>query len=244
MDKLSKKYGEAFLKNPDEKDERYKQLQKDYDELSAIEQKKETLRLKEFIKAHPGSFSAIYLLDQYSRNLDISEVKSLYAMLSPTYKNTPTGKNIIASIEARNNTAVGKQAPDFTQSDTSGHEVKLSDFNGKYVLLDFWASWCVPCRAESPHLLKVFNQYKDKGFTVLGVSLDQPNKKEAWLSAIHKDGLLWTQVSDLKGWDNAAAKQYDISAIPANILIDPNGKIVAKNLQGEDLENKLNEVLK
>lgn len=130
---------------------------------------------------------------------------------------------------------------DFTQNDINGKAVKLSDFKGKYVLLDFWASWCGPCRAENPNVLKAYNQYKDKNFTILGVSLDE--KGDAWQKAIKDDALPWMQVSDLKGWQNEASSKYGISGIPANFLINPEGIIIAKDLRGEDLETKLAEVL-
>ncbi|WP_431215912.1 thioredoxin-like domain-containing protein [Puia sp. P3] len=117
------------------------------------------------------------------------------------------------------------------------------ELQGKYVLVDFWASWCVPCRGENPNVVAAFNKYKDRNFTVLGVSLDQPTGKEKWLKAIHDDRLTWTHVSDLKFWNNAVARQYDINSIPANLLLDPEGKIVAKDLHGEELEKKLSEVL-
>ena len=151
-------------------------------------------------------------------------------------------KNTIAfqeQIEIAKKTGIGKFAMDFTQNDTLGMPVSLSQFRGKYVLVDFWASWCGPCRVENPNVVKVFHQYKDKGFTVLGVSLDRPNAKDKWLKAIHDDGLAWTQVSDLKFWDNEVAKLYGIRAIPQNLLIDPQGKIIAKNLRGMELEQYL-----
>src|SRR5690606_23321862 len=129
-------------------------------------------------------------------------------------------------------------------NDTTGKPVSLSDFRGQYVLLDFWASWCGPCRAENPNIVKAFNKYKDKNFTVLGVSLDAKEQNAAWLAAIKKDNLTWTQVSDLKGWENEVAKQYGIRAIPQNYLIDPSGKIIAKNVRGGALERTLQGILK
>lgn len=136
-------------------------------------------------------------------------------------------------------TPLGSKAKDFTQNDLNGKPVSLSSFKGKYVLVDFWASWCAPCRAENPTVVKAFNTYKDKGFAILGVSLDAQNTKQAWIDAIAKDGLVWTQVSDLKSFNNEAAVLYGVKAIPQNFLIDPNGVIVAKNLRGNALEEKL-----
>ncbi|MES2809852.1 MAG: TlpA disulfide reductase family protein, partial [Bacteroidota bacterium] len=147
------------------------------------------------------------------------------------------------SIDEAKVTAIGALAPDFTQPDADGKLIKLSSFKGKYVLIDFWASWCGPCRAENPNVVKAYQKYKSKNFTILGVSLDRPNDKEGWLNAVKKDGLEWTQVSDLKYWSNAAAALYYVQSIPANFLLDPNGKIIAKNLRGTDLDDKLAEVL-
>jgi peroxiredoxin len=245
MDELNGKYGKEFVmnRNPDTSSARYKQLLKDYYHLSDSSQRVQVESLKQFIKANPGVFTSVFVLNNYATTMDLNELENLYASLSPKYKETKSGRSIASVIEARKITAIGKIAPDFTQPDTIGNAVKLSDFRGKYVLVDFWASWCGPCRAENPNLVKTFNQYKDKGFTVLGVSLDQPGKKEAWLAAIHKDELTWTQVSDLKFWDNKVAVLYGVKAIPANLLLDKEGKIIAKDLRGADLEKKLAEVI-
>jgi len=244
MNELYEKYGKEFVMNrkPDTSDTKYKQLLQDYYKLSEANQKDQLESLQQFIKANPESFAAVYLLNSYSTMIDLAEAESLYASLSPKYKDTRSGQSIAKVIEARKITAIGKIAPDFQQPDTLGNAVKLSSLRGKYVLVDFWASWCGPCRAENPNLVRTFNKYKDKGFTVLGVSLDQPGKKDAWLAAIHKDNLTWTQVSDLKFWDNEVAVLYGIKAIPSNLLLDPQGKIIAKDLRGEDLDKKLSEL--
>ena len=140
--------------------------------------------------------------------------------------------------------AIGSKAQDFTQNNPKAEPVSLSSFKGKYVLVDFWASWCAPCRAENPNVVKAYNKYKGLGFTVLGVSLDGQSTRAAWLKAIDSDGLVWTQVSDLKGWNNEAAKLYDVKSIPQNFLIDPNGVVIGKNLRGDDLNQKLASLFK
>lgn len=153
---------------------------------------------------------------------------------------TGYAKNIKQAIENGKIGAVGTQAIDFSQPDSAGKQISLSQFKGKYVLLDFWASWCQPCRRENPNIVAAFNQFKDKNFAILSVSIDQDRAN--WLQAIKTDNLTWTHVSDLQG-RNAAAQLYHVNSIPQNFLIDPNGNVIAKNLRGEDLKNKLAEIL-
>ncbi len=214
------------------------------DEYQAMLKEKNEKVVQPYILAHTASPIILTILNQYiGYDIDPATAEPLYNQLSDANKNTYSGKSLKERIETAKKTAVGAMAMNFTQNDTLDKPVSLSDFKGKYVLVDFWASWCGPCRAENPNVVKAFNEYKDKNFTVLGVSLDQPGKKEAWLSAIHHDILTWTQVSDLKFWDNEVAKLYGIRAIPQNFLIDPSGKIIAKNIRGEELNKKLQEVL-
>lgn len=194
-----------------------------------------------FIAAYPDSYISLLTFKQvelaYNFNPDTAAVK--FAKLPARLRESAAGKKIAAAIETGKKTNTGVVAMDFTEMDTTGAPVKLSDYRGKYVLVDFWASWCKPCRAENPNLLKAYNKFRSKNFTILGVSLDDKDARKAWLHAVKQDGLPWTQVSELNGFKAKSAVLYGVSAIPTNFLIDPSGKIIARNLRGEELEKKL-----
>lgn len=195
-----------------------------------------------FISENPASVASAYLVRRTFYYEDEEKLALYFNKLQKDALSSKYGIDIRKKVEINAKTGVGQMAMDFSQNDADGKAIALSSFKGKYVLIDFWASWCGPCRKENPNVVKAYNEYKDKGFTILGVSLDQ--KKEPWLKAIEKDQLTWTHVSDLKFWQNEVAVQYGIQSIPANLLIDPTGKIIAKNLRGEVLAKKLEEIIK
>jgi peroxiredoxin len=201
---------------------------------------------EEFVKKNPKSIVSIDALAQYAGGVpeDVEKLDAMYKGLDASVRSSKGGIEMGKMLTSWKSTAVGAEAPLFTQNDTLGKPVNLKDFRGKYVLVDFWASWCRPCREENPFVVAAFNKHKDKAFTIVSVSLDQPTGHDAWIKAIHKDNLTWTHVSDLKYWDNAVAKLYGVRSVPQNFLLDPQGKIIAKNLRGEQLDARLAELLK
>ena len=197
-----------------------------------------------FIANKPKSIVSPFILSvTYSFNEDVVMLENRFKKLDEKIQKTEAGIQLSEFIADAKVGAVGTDALDFSQPDTTGTSVSLSSFRGKYVLVDFWASWCGPCRTENPNVVESFKKFEAKNFTVLGVSLDRPGQKQKWVNAIHEDNLTWTHVSDLQFWNNSAAVLYKVKGIPQNFLVDPAGKIVAKNLRGPALEEKLCELL-
>lgn len=180
-----------------------------------------------------GILNNIYYFDE-------TDLEPLVTNFDPTLQSSVYVKQLTERVAILKRVAVGQPAIDFAMADTSGNPVNLSSLYGKYLLVDFWASWCGPCRRENPNVVGVFNDFKGKGFDILGVSFDKDKQK--WVNAVKEDGLIWRHVGDLKGWDNTAGKLYGINSIPANVLLDPKGIIIAKNLRGDDLRKKLEEI--
>jgi peroxiredoxin len=199
--------------------------------------------VKDFVNKNSKSVLAAYItLTQLANTLSFEELEEIVTKFPKDIQESPFVKALNEKIDVEKLTSIGQQFIDFTHPDQDGNMITFSSITGKnYILLDFWAGWCTPCRRENPNLVKLYSQYKDKGFDIFGVSLDR--RRQEWLDAIAADGLAWGQVSDISGWENPVAKMYGIQSIPASLLIAPDGKIIAKNLRGEELEKKLAELL-
>ncbi|WP_209400526.1 TlpA disulfide reductase family protein [Pseudozobellia sp. WGM2] len=219
------------------------------DEMNELQESYKNFEL-DYIKSHPEALISALLIDRAlgTRTVTAEEAQEMYDALSPEIKETKTAKTISEKLEAQKqaeanekNTSIGAKAPNFTAPDPEGKDLALEDVLGKVTLVDFWAAWCKPCRAENPNVLAVYNKYHDKGLNILGVSLDRT--ADAWKKAIEDDGLVWNHVSHVSYFNDPIAKLYNVNAIPAAFLLDENGVIVAKNLRGPALEEKVAELL-
>jgi peroxiredoxin len=233
------KWNDEYAKANEKKDtKKMQEIQNNFQEAEVAHVAKIKALLPEMGSSLVAIFAANNLLNPQRDFAEMEAVANRFAQENPSPKIVQAYLGYIKRIKG---VAVGDEAPDFTLDNPEGTPVTLSSLRGKYVLIDFWASWCGPCRMENPNVVKMYNKYKDKGFAIYGVSLDKD--KNAWLAAIKKDGLTWTHGSDLKFWNSAVAQTYGVNAIPATYLLDKDGKVIAKNLRGPSLEAKLSELL-
>jgi peroxiredoxin len=211
--------------------------------LYTITQQNIQKEIDKYVADKSNSLVSVFVLNVTSQFYDDPVLlEKRFNQLDAKVRKSEGGQQLTQLIANNKIGAVGTQSLDFTQPDTTGTPVSLSSFHGKYVLVDFWASWCGPCRYENPNVVENFKKFNNKNFTILSVSLDKPGQKDKWIEAIHHDSLTWSHVSDLQFWNNAAAQLYHIQSIPQNLLVDPDGKIIAKNLRGPALQAKLCEI--
>ena len=237
LQKYAEEINPEFVKaNQEGNQERMEALQMQY-----MEKEKEINGLvKEKVRGMGNSLTALLVTQELDPNADFSFMDEIAQKFKKSLPNSTFTRQLVERVDKLRKLAIGKQAPEITLEDPEGNMVSLSSLRGNYVMIDFWAAWCRPCRAENPNVVALYEKYNPKGFEVFGVSLDR--KKEDWVRAIEQDGLSWTQVSDLQYFNSAAAQLYNVQAIPATYLLDPDGKIIAKNLRGIALRKKLEEL--
>lgn len=220
----------------DGKEEKMREIEKRYEQA----EKENTEKIKQKINEMGNSIAVFYAVNYLDAEKEFAYLSELAEKFKKELPNTVYTEQFVAQIDNLRQLAIGMPAPDIALPNPAGDTIRLSSLQGNYVMIDFWASWCKPCRVENPNVVRLYNQYKDKGFEIYGVSLDRT--QEAWTKAIKEDNLTWKHVSDLQYFDSEAAALYNINAIPATVLVDPKGKIIAKNLRGEALEEKLTEI--
>jgi len=212
-------------------------------EMNALEEERINVITKAsiaYIRSHPHTFPSLRILTDLSDFSEYPEINMLYQSLDEDIRNSAEGQAFREKLKILKSVSVGSVAPDISLPNTKGALVKISSFRGKYLLIDVWAGWCGPCRKENPNQVRMYQKYKNQNFTIVGISLDEERAK--WEDAILKDGLTWNQLSDLKGWNSLVVRNYGLNSIPQNYLLDPNGVIIAKNLQGKTLSDKLEEI--
>ncbi|MDZ4205196.1 MAG: redoxin domain-containing protein [Bacteroidales bacterium] len=230
---LYKEYEEAKKAGDNDK---IKELTKEHESIG----KQEVEHLLGFVNANTKSVVAAQLTLRNIYRLELADMETVAKNLDPTLAGSEYVVQLKEKIELLHGVQIGKTAPEFTMNDSIGNPVSLSSLRGSYLLIDFWAAWCGPCRVENPNVVAAYQKYHEKGFDILGVSLD--NDRDRWIKAIHDDQLTWHHISDLKGWSNEAAKLYAVNSIPASVLLDPQGVIIGRNLREQALHEKLEEL--
>ena len=201
----------------------------------------QTNMIKKFVESKSTSYIAPFIIRRYLvHDMEVEDLELILTKIDTSVHDAREYVELSERVHTLKSVAIGNPAVDFALNDTTGNPIAISSFQGKFLLIDFWASWCGPCRRENPNVVKLYNDFSDKGFEIIGVSFDE--SRERWIKAIHDDGLTWPHVSDLKGWQSAAGKLYAINSIPATVLLDREGNIVAKNLRGDALREKLEEL--